>query len=244
MLAITLYCRCLVVCNVVKCIRQLLSSSITSFNVIINAHYQYTDIYSQTYIFVSYAVGFRIEHPQDVINHIQYGPEFGLLPASGKGPVPVADYRLAVEVPIAEKNRGGGVYSASSRACYSFCMCPGGQIVPTSVKEDELCINGMSFSQRQSKWANSALVVNVTPEDMVPLGGDGPLRGVAWQQHHERLAAAMGGGNLTCPVQRATDYMTGTLSEPDADTGKFSSSYRLGVRSAPLHDVYVRCSWR
>jgi len=134
------------------------------------------------------AVGFRVEHPQDLINRIQFG-EFGTLCERGSGKVPVADYRLAVQV----QDGGPG---AGERSCYSFCMCPGGQIVPTSVRPDELCVNGMSFSKRQSQWANSALVVSVTPEDMRPLCGDHPLRGVEWQRIMERRAAEMGGKDL------------------------------------------------
>lgn len=204
------------------------------------------------------AVGFRVEHPQELINGIQYG-EFGRLCDNGKGPVPVADYRLAVQVQAGSGKQDGTEKEKAApdreRACYSFCMCPGGQIVPTSVNPDELCINGMSFSQRQSKWANSALVVGVSPEDMtVPVQKRGdryeistqysnwetnnPLRGVFWQEFHERKAALMGGGDLVVPVQRATDFISGALSEPDADTGQFSSSYRMGVKSAPLHELY------
>jgi uncharacterized FAD-dependent dehydrogenase len=183
------------------------------------------------------AVGFRVEHPQDLINRIQYG-EFGTLCEKGKGPVPVADYRLTAQVP----DTSSGSNSEAKRGVYSFCMCPGGQIVPTSVNPEELCINGMSFSQRQSKWANSALVVTVNPNDMVSETGDWdnnyPLRGVLWQEHFERLASKMGGGDLVVPVQRVTDFMSGTVSEPDADTGKFSSSYRMGVKTAPLHELY------
>lgn len=114
--------------------------------------------------------------------------------------------------------------------------------MPTSVNPEELCINGMSFSQRQSKWANSALVVSVKPDDMVSATGDWapdyPLRGVLWQEHFERAAASMGGGDLVAPVQRVTDFLVGQMSTPDEDTGSFSSSYRMGVRAAPLHELY------
>ena len=92
------------------------------------------------------AVGFRVEHPQELINRIQYGA-FGALCDRGKGKVPVADYRLAHEVPRGDKDRdrdgaspdhGSDEGSGPARACYSFCMCPGGQIVPTSVDPEEL----------------------------------------------------------------------------------------------------------
>lgn len=184
----------------------------------------------------SIASGFRIEHPQDLINSIQYGSEFGAMCLNGKGTVPVADYRLVTQVPD------------EKRAVYSFCMCPGGQIVPTSVNKEELSVNGMSFSKRQSKWANSGLVVTVSPEDYVkdllaageevavhnPYARENALVGIQWQRMLERRAAAAGGGDLVCPVQRITDFMDGQLSVEPLP----SSSYRLGCKSARCDDLY------
>lgn len=129
----------------------------------------------------------------------------------GKGRYPVADYRLAAEINLAElpPDQGppvwdtpdawytpllppGGANAAGAAGCrgvYSFCMCPGGQIVPTSTSEQELCINGMSFSKRNSVWANSALVVTVAPADWEHLLPEhGPLAGMALQQLVERCA--------------------------------------------------------
>ncbi|DBB05856.1 TPA: hypothetical protein ACH3X3_009865 [Trebouxia sp. C0006] len=121
------------------------------------------------------------------------------------------------------------------RGVYSFCMCPGGQIVPTTTNPEELCINGMSFSRRNSLWANSALVVAVQPPDWAHLEPQhGALAGVALQIQAERLAAKLGGGNLVAPVQRVTDFLAGQLSSGALP----SSSYRLGVKSASLHEVY------
>ena len=107
----------------------------------------------------------------------------------------------------------------------------------------------MSFSQRQSKWANSGLVVNIEPVDYAALAADegydpsSPLCGVEWQRVMERRAAAMGGGSLVCPVQRVTDFMAG--QDPYGSDSAFAathplptSSYRLGVRAAPLHTLY------
>ena len=150
-----------------------------------------------------FAVGFRIEHPQNVINHAQYGDLAsgcldggrGVLPpastrslhtALGRPPLltslgatwqvlPPASYRLATTVDAAERaaadeptseapaasRSGRGDKTANGRGVYSFCMCPGGQIVPTSLDKGRLCINGMSYSNRGSKWANSAVVVRV-----------------------------------------------------------------------------------
>lgn len=174
------------------------------------------------------AAGFRIEHPQNLINKIQLG-EFGGLCENGKGKVPVADYKLATEVIVDDENTG------VTRSVYSFCMCPGGQIVPTSVNPDELCVNGMSFSQRQSKWANSALVVNVNPSDMASIGGSTPFCGVLWQKTFERKAALAGGGNLVAPVQRVTDFLRGTVHTSQAP---ITSSYRMGVKEAACHEIY------
>lgn len=121
-----------------------------------------------------FAMGFRIEHPQTFVDTMQYGQkDASSLVQRGKGPIPVADYRLATN--IEESNSG----------VYSFCMCPGGQIVNTSTNESELCINGMSFSRRNSVWANSALVCTVNIADWGHLG-DSPLLGVELQRIIER----------------------------------------------------------
>ena len=178
----------------------------------------------------SFAAGFRIEHPQGMLDTIQYGEKYAGYVDGGKGPLPVADYRVANTVP-------DGV--AAGRACYSFCMCPGGQIVPTSTVEDELCINGMSFSKRSSKWANSGLVSTITERDAKPFADEGyePLCGVSFQRHIEREAAIMGGGKLVVPVQTAEDFLSETVS--NASTLP-SSSYRLGVVPGPLHELYPR----
>ena len=171
-----------------------------------------------------FAMGFRIEHPQSVIDTIQYGKQDAQnLVLRGKGPIPVADYRLTCNL---EDGRG----------VYSFCMCPGGQIVPTSTNEKELCINGMSFSRRNSVWANSAMVTTVGEKDFEPFYGSGhkALSGVMLQKHIEREAALMGGGNFVCPVQKVADFLSDTLSDDPLP----SSSYRLGVKSAPLHSLY------
>lgn len=169
-----------------------------------------------------FAMGFRIEHPQAVIDAIQYGKEDGeKLVKRGKGPIPVADYKLTANL--------------SDRGIYSFCMCPGGQIVPTSTNETELCINGMSFSKRNSVWANSALVATISESDWKPFEkGHSALSGVNLQKHIEQRAAHMGGGNFVCPVQRVVDF----LSDRESLGELPSSSYRLGVKRAPLHTLY------
>ena len=159
-----------------------------------------------------------------------------------KGRLPVPSYRLAADKAIdgtsivedVDGNHGG---NPSTRGVYSFCMCPGGQIVPSSSEPDEVCVNGMSFSRRDSVWANSALVVTISHNDKVLEAyrqkfGD-VMAGVEFQKAMERRAAIFGGGNWTVPVQRVTDFIKGQVS-----TTIPPSSYRLGVKSAPCHEIY------
>lgn len=175
------------------------------------------------------AVGFRVEHPQAMVDVAQYGEELAQLVQRGAGKLPVADYRLV-------SKPGGG----NTRQAYSFCMCPGGQIVPTSTRADELAINGMSFSKRASPFANSGLVVPVTTEDYAPFAQPGreALAGVAFQKAMEAAAAVAGGGDLVCPVQTVDAFLAG--ERPQAGAPCPASSYRLGVRLAPdgLHTLY------
>ncbi|XP_048228014.1 uncharacterized protein Cbei_0202 isoform X2 [Ricinus communis] len=178
-----------------------------------------------------FAVGLRIEHPQELINSIQYS---GLASevCRGRGKVPVADYKIASYV-------GGEHMDMSlnsgpeSRSCYSFCMCPGGQVVLTSTNPLELCINGMSFSRRASKWANAALVVTVSAQDFEALNLHGPLAGIEFQEFEQR-AAVMGGGDFVVPAQTVTDFLENKLSV----TSLPPSSYRLGVTAANLHELF------
>ena len=204
-----------------------------------------------------FSTGFRVEHPQRIINQIQYGKEWGPSVVTGRsatdqsnkqffeelpsgheegadethpsGRLPVASYRLATDKAFdGESNRGA----------YSFCMCPGGQIVPASTDPDEVCVNGMSFSKRDSLWANSALVVTVAPDDPVLdeyRSKHGVLAGIAFQRSLERAASKMGGGNLTVPVQRLTDFIAERPS-----TSAPPSSYRLGVKPSACHEIYPK----
>ncbi|RLM99782.1 hypothetical protein C2845_PM06G21710 [Panicum miliaceum] len=176
-------------------------------------------------------VGLRIEHPQELINSIQYS-ELAAEVQKGRGRIPVADYKIVKSV--GEKNAEELDIAEQSRSCYSFCMCPGGQVVLTSTDPSELCINGMSFSRRASKWANSALVVTVSSHDFKPFRSHGPLAGVEFQREFERRAAVMGGGNFVVPAQRVTDFISNRLSV----TTLPPSSYRLGVRPSKLHELF------
>ncbi|KAG5035263.1 hypothetical protein JHK87_010173 [Glycine soja] len=164
-----------------------------------------------------FTVGLRIEHPQELINSIQF----------------LADYKVANYIDKEDFNdvSDSGV---TNRSCYSFCMCPGGQVVLTSTSPSEICINGMSFSRRASKWANAALVVTVTTKDFEALNYYGPLAGVKFQRVFEQRAAMMGGGNFIVPVQTVTDFLENKLSV----TSVPPSSYRLGVKAANLHQLF------
>ncbi|KAE9608320.1 hypothetical protein Lal_00026239 [Lupinus albus] len=179
-----------------------------------------------------FAVGLRIEHPQELINSLQYS-ELASEVCRGRGKVPVADYKVANYIDK-EEFYGSSVSGLANRSCYSFCMCPGGQVVLTSTNPSEMCVNGMSFSRRASRWANAALVVTVTKKDFEALNYHGPLAGVEFQREFERRAAIMGGGNFTVPVQTATDFLENKLSV----TSVPPSSYRLGVKAANLHQLF------
>lgn len=129
----------------------------------------------------SFAVGLRVEHPQALINRSQYGTmESGVLGA--------AAYKLTAQ-------------TKSGRGVYTFCMCPGGYVVNASSEKDMLAVNGMSYSKRDGKNANSAVIVTVTPEDY---GDSHPLSGIAFQRNLERKAYEIGKGSI--PVQRYGDF--------------------------------------
>jgi len=117
-----------------------------------------------------------------------------------------------------------------------FPLLLGGQIVISSTNPNEICINGMSFSKRDSLWANAALVVTVDPDDPILDSyreKHGVLAGLAFQRDMEQRAAQMGGGNLVVPVQRVTDFINNIPS-----TSAPISSYRLGVKPSPCHEIY------
>lgn len=157
-----------------------------------------------------FAMGVRVEHPQELINHIQYkGYKSEFLPA--------ASYNLTSQV--------------DGRGVYSFCMCPGGMIVPSATERGQVVVNGMSSSARNSQFANSGIVVELHPKDFTEFHQYGELCGVYFQQQLEHLAYASNGGqNQKAPAQRLTDFIRGRLS---ADIHK--SSYLPGIVSSPIH---------
>lgn len=163
-----------------------------------------------------FAVGFRIEHPQEFIDRTQYHLRRGqprpvLLPA--------ARYHLATKI--------------RDRGVHSFCMCPGGWIVPAATENDEVVVNGMSLSRRDSPFANSGLVATVEPEDLAHLTHPhGTLAGIAFQKALEQAAKVAGGGGQAAPAQRATDFIRRKTSANLPET-----SYFPGIQSAPLHEL-------
>lgn len=156
-----------------------------------------------------FSIGVRIEHEQDFINRAQYGK------AAGHPALGAADYKLACHL-------------ANGRSVYTFCMCPGGEVVAASSEQGGLCVNGMSRQARDGANANAALLCNVTPDDFADAGD--PLSGIALQRRWEQAAYAAGGADWRAPVQRVGDFagIKGTLrTSPEA-------SYPLGVTEAPL----------
>jgi hypothetical protein len=151
-----------------------------------------------------FAVGLRVEHPQEVISRIQYG-------ANHHPQLPPADYALTARGP-------------ADRPVYSFCMCPGGVVVAGSSEEGGVVTNGMSHYRRDAPAANSALVVAVSPGDF---GGSGPLAGIDFQRQLERRAFFLGGGDYRAPAQSLLGFL-------GRRGGTAASSYRPGTVAADL----------
>jgi uncharacterized protein len=164
-----------------------------------------------------FAVGFRAEHPQALIDRIQYGS------AAGQEGLPPADYKLADNPTVDGERRG----------VFSFCMCPGGVVVPTPTEPGLQCTNGMSNSSRSSPLANAGVVVAVGPADFAAEGFEGPLAGLAWQRKWEARAYELGGRGYLAPSQRVTDFLARRPGQPP---GK--SSYRPGLTHADLDQLF------
>jgi uncharacterized FAD-dependent dehydrogenase len=158
----------------------------------------------------SFAVGVRVEHPQELIDKIQYhGSERDKF-------LPAASYSLAKQI--------------DGRGVYSFCMCPGGFIVPSATSQEEVIVNGMSPSERNSPYANSGIVVEIRPEDLKKYIKVGNLAGIEFQKELEREAWKNGGHTQSAPAQRLADFVAGVTSGTLPKV-----SYSPGVRSSPLH---------
>ncbi|QDO92887.1 FAD-binding protein [Formosa sediminum] len=162
----------------------------------------------------SFAMGVRVEHPQHIIDSIQYhctGERNELLPA--------AAYSLVQQV--------------NGRGVYSFCMCPGGFIVPAATANGEVVVNGMSPSKRNNEFANSGIVVEINADkDLYKYDSFGALKALEYQKDLEKLAFTSGGRSQVAPAQRLTDFVEGRLSSDLNPT-----SYQPGIKSVPLHSL-------
>ena len=154
------------------------------------------------------AVGVRLEHPSVLIDQIQYHSKQG----RGKY-LPAAEYSFVTQV--------------SGRGVYSFCMCPGGFVIPAATDDEQIVVNGMSPSNRGGQWSNSGMVVEIKPEDVE---GDDALRVMRYQEQIEHDCWLQGNRRQTAPAQRMTDFVNGRLSY---DLPR--SSYAPGLISSPLH---------
>ena len=156
------------------------------------------------------AVGVRLEHPSHLIDQIQYHSKQG----RGKY-LPAAEYSFVTQV--------------ADRGVYSFCMCPGGFVIPAATDKEQLVVNGMSPSNRGTQWSNSGMVVETRPEDVEGDETD-PLRVMHFPEQLERACWQQGNMKQTAPAQRMADFVNGRLSY---DLPK--SSYAPGLISSPLH---------
>lgn len=159
----------------------------------------------------NFSVGVRIEHKQEMINNSQYGNKTKLK-------LPPAEYKLA--------------YHGKERSCYTFCMCPGGVVIGSSSNNGEIVTNGMSKFARDGENANSALLVDVTPEDFK---GDSPLEGMYFQSKLEQKAFELGGSNFFAPIQRVEDFLN---NKKTTEIGEIKPTYKPGVTFSNFHELF------
>ena len=166
----------------------------------------------------AFSIGFRIEHPQRLIDVCRLGPQ------AGNSLLGAADYKLVH-------------HCRNGRDVYSFCMCPGGQVVAASSEPGRVVTNGMSHYSRNERNANAGIVVAITPADF---GDDHPLAGIALQRRWEETAFRLGGSNYNAPAQRVGDFLAG---RPSTEPGSVIPSYTPGVTwtdlSAALPDYAI-----
>ncbi|MEL6986930.1 MAG: FAD-dependent protein [Bacteroidota bacterium] len=159
-----------------------------------------------------FALGVRIEHPQPLIDQIQYNQK------TREEGLPASSYRLACTM--------------DDRGVFSFCMCPGGLVIPAATAPGEIVVNGMSLSRRDSPYANSGTVVAVNDKDYERMGLDSIFGGLAFQQQVEQAFFNAGDGSQMAPAQRLTDFVNGKISSDLNNT-----SYIPGLLSAPVHEI-------
>ncbi len=159
-----------------------------------------------------FALGVRVEHPQPLIDRIQYRQE------ERDEHLPASSYKLACQV--------------GDRGVFSFCMCPGGLVVPAATAPGEIVVNGMSMSRRDSPYANSGTVVQVELEDLAGFAKHGVFTSLEFQKSVEQTMFHAGDGGQQAPAQRMTDFVKGKIS-----AALPGSSYIPGLFAAPLHDL-------
>ena len=163
-----------------------------------------------------FALGVRVEHPQQLIDQIQYH-------CDQRGDyLPASSYSLVNQT----------FYQGAQRGVFSFCMCPGGFIVPAATAPGEVVVNGMSPSRRDSKYANSGIVTAIELEDLGAYSQFGPLAGLNFQQEIEQRACRIAGGTQVAPAQRLVDFVSGKVSGTLPDT-----SYQPGLLSIDMREV-------
>jgi uncharacterized protein len=168
-----------------------------------------------------FSIGFRVEHPQSIIDRARFGPQAGH-PILG-----AADYKLVHHCKGAHKGQG--------RSVYSFCMCPGGTVVAATSEPGRVVTNGMSQYSRNERNANAAIVVGIDPSDFAPFDDSGsPLAGIALQRDLESRAYELGGSDYSAPGQLVGDFIAGKAS---SEFGEVQPSYKPGVRLTDLASV-------
>lgn len=158
----------------------------------------------------NFSIGVRIEHKQSMINKSQYGEITKLK-------LPPAEYKMA--------------YHGENRSCYTFCMCPGGTVIASSSELETIVTNGMSVYARNGENANSAVLVNVTPNDFK---GESPLEGMYFQKDLEQKAFKLGGSNYNAPIQRFEDFENNIKS---THIGEIKPTYKPGVTLSNLNEI-------
>lgn len=164
-----------------------------------------------------FAIGVRVEHPQNLIDQIQYH-----CTTEREAYLPASSYALVHQANTNGKQRG----------VFSFCMCPGGFIVPAATAPGEIVVNGMSPSRRDSKFANSGIVAAVEEGDFKKFANKGPLAGMYFQKEIEQQVCRSGGGTQTAPAQLLMDFINGKTS-----SGLLETSYQPGLTSVDLTHV-------
>ena len=188
-----------------KCTKLILATGHSARDVYEMLHAKKIDLEAK-----SFAMGVRVEHPQKLIDSIQYTCDIR------SEYLPAATYNLVQQV--------------DGRGVYSFCMCPGGFIVPAATAPNQMVVNGMSPAKRDSEFANSGMVVEIKDEDLKDYKEFGVLAGMKYQENFERMAFNNGGQGMVAPAQRLHDFVKGRISESLPKT-----SYHPGIISSPMH---------